>query len=823
PGLSRWSLLGPYAVVLMLSSCVFAAWRIFGLASLQPAAAAAAAAAAGSRISLLGAENFLRLFADKPGLGPTVRAFSRPLLSPLGSALSHRTVGHFLASQLVLFGALTSCIGKMSPGEFVAFSVAAAYATSLASVLAMTLANRFVFSLGASGVLSALVAYNALTADQNVQLGQQQESGSSSPSSLALLGVIPLPWLTPAVGLSVWAGVEAVSWMVTVWRGRLPAAAAMPIFLCLCCRSRLLLDLASGSLPLLRPSRRCLKASPRPSPNGQQQQQRGQPKPKLFFRRIGQLAESPVSTEPLSLSAGGHAFQLAARAVAALAVGGLVSVMVSERRNRHRRDCASQLSQYDLGYVGIQEDDGLDKIVQDLRWTSPALLYCGLALAIHSLLGSRRMPLDKLAKLSRHALDQPGRSAILTSPWLSSILAFIAGSLTGSAFRCAYQQSLLLLSRERRPLGHWCGPHAGLAALVALHLLSLRSVTAKVQQQSQLGQEEPAFARSVRRDFLEFRYGLCSALLIGWAAFNLVFLVRYRRLRAPVLGPAAPALKHASTLAGLAAACGIHAAIEYRTQAVAELPAASDSAPQPVPAATPASSSFWKTVESASVLGNNAAVDYDADPKAGVAVGYDDHVALKEVESVGFTVRQDVEPAAVSQVFEAEVDVSRGKSLRLAMALWGRKRMPASIRPTEDGPLSRTKMKMRWSMSAVSINGAPGTVELIGSDRSRSSPKTMTAGWSVAVPQLPVVAVAAHCSVGCKHVGPPQRARVRVRTCHQSDQTNRRRSPARLPPVGRRWRQSHRPDHSSLKVLTRHFNAIGSGPTATYDVVFRSM
>ncbi|PAA57665.1 hypothetical protein BOX15_Mlig011814g1, partial [Macrostomum lignano] len=397
------------------------------------------------------------------------------------------------------------------------------------------------------------------------------------------------------------------------------AAAAMPIFLCLCCRSRLLLDLASGSLPLLRPSRRCLKASPRPSPNGQQQQQRGQPKPKLFFRRIGQLAESPVSTEPLSLSAGGHAFQLAARAVAALAVGGLVSVMVSERRNRHRRDCASQLSQYDLGYVGIQEDDGLDKIVQDLRWTSPALLYCGLALAIHSLLGSRRMPLDKLAKLSRHALDQPGRSAILTSPWLSSvcefqvfgflstisalsllstlkfglspeekILAFIAGSLTGSAFRCAYQQSLLLLSRERRPLGHWCGPHAGLAALVALHLLSLRSVTAKVQQQSQLGQEEPAFARSVRRDFLEFRYGLCSALLIGWAAFNLVFLVRYRRLRAPVLGPAAPALKHASTLAGLAAACGIHAAIEYRTQAVAELPAASDSAPQPVPAATPA-------------------------------------------------------------------------------------------------------------------------------------------------------------------------------------------------------------------------------------------
>ncbi|PAA85663.1 hypothetical protein BOX15_Mlig012007g2, partial [Macrostomum lignano] len=398
------------------------------------------------------------------------------------------------------------------------------------------------------------------------------------------------------------------------------AAAAMPIFLCLSCRSRLLLDLASGSLPLLRPSRRCLKASPRPSPNGQQQQQRGQPKPKLFFRRIGQLAESPVSTEPLSLSAGGHAFQLAARAVAALAVGGLVSVMVSERRNRHRRDCASQLSQYDLGYVGIQEDDGLDKIVQDLRWTSPALLYCGVALALNSLLGSRRMPLDKLAKLSRHALDQPGRSAILTSPWLSSvcefqvfgflstisalsllsplkfglspeekILAFIAGSLTGSAFRCAYQQSLLLLlSRERRPLGHWCGPHAGLAALVALHLLSLRSVTAKVQQQSQLGQEEPAFARSVRRDFLEFRSGLCSALLIGWAAFNLVFLVRYRRLRAPVLGPAAPALKHASTLAGLAAACGIHAAIEYRTQAVAELPAASDSAPQPVPAATPA-------------------------------------------------------------------------------------------------------------------------------------------------------------------------------------------------------------------------------------------
>uniref|UniRef100_A0A1I8F1W4 Rhomboid domain-containing protein n=1 Tax=Macrostomum lignano TaxID=282301 RepID=A0A1I8F1W4_9PLAT len=369
PGLSRWSLLGPYAVVLMLSSCV-------------PPPAAAAAAAAGSRISLLGAENFLRLFADKPGLGPTVRAFSRPLLSPLGSALSHRTVGHFLASQLVLFGALTSCIGKMSPGEFVAFSVAAAYATSLASVLAMTLANR----LGASGVLSALVAYNALTADQNVQLGQQQESGSSSPSSLALLGVIPLPWLTPAVGLSVWAGVEAVSWMVTVWRGRLPRLnhPAHPGWhrvrlhrkfshlsnISSCCYADLplpllpqpaLARLSQRLPPLLRPSRRCLKASPRPSPNGQQQQQRGQPKPKLFFRRIGQLAESPVSTEPLSLSAGGHAFQLAARAVAALAVGGLVSVMVSERRNRHRRDCASQLSQYDLGYVGIQEDDGLDK------------------------------------------------------------------------------------------------------------------------------------------------------------------------------------------------------------------------------------------------------------------------------------------------------------------------------------------------------------------------------------------------------------------------------------------------------------------------------
>uniref|UniRef100_A0A1I8FMR3 Dolichol kinase n=1 Tax=Macrostomum lignano TaxID=282301 RepID=A0A1I8FMR3_9PLAT len=126
------------------------------------AAAAAAAAAAGSRISLLGAENFLRLFADKPGLGPTVRAFSRAAAQPAG-------------------------IGS---------------------------------DLGASGVLSALlVAYNALTADQNVQLGQQQESGSSSPSSLALLGVIPLPWLTPAVGLSVWAGVEAVSWMVTASGG----------------------------------------------------------------------------------------------------------------------------------------------------------------------------------------------------------------------------------------------------------------------------------------------------------------------------------------------------------------------------------------------------------------------------------------------------------------------------------------------------------------------------------------------------------------------------------------------------------------------------
>uniref|UniRef100_A0A1I8FGI3 Rhomboid domain-containing protein n=1 Tax=Macrostomum lignano TaxID=282301 RepID=A0A1I8FGI3_9PLAT len=538
--LSRWSLLGPYAVVLMLSSCVFAAWRIFGLASLQPPP------------------------PPPLPLRPASWYFLRP------NQLHWQNVA----------------------GEFVAFSVAAAYATSLASVLAMTLANRFVFSLGASGV--TVGSGGLQCADCRPECSARSSNRRAAVArhrAWLCCGVIPLPWLTPAVGLSVWAGVEAVSWMVTVWRGRLPrlnhpahlAGIGHRKFSHLsnissCCYADLplpllpqpaLARLSQRLLPLLRPSRRCLKASPRPSPNGQQQQQRGQPKPKLFFRRIGQLAESPVSTEPLSLSAGGHALP-AGRQGRRSPGSGRPGVRDGQRATT-------------WATVGIQEDDGLDKIVQDLRWTSPALLYCGLALAIHSLLGSRRMPLDKLAKLSRHALDQPGRSAILTSPWLSSvcefqILAFIAGSLTGSAFRCAYQQSLLLLSRERRPLGHWCGPHAGLAALVALHLLSLRSVTAKVHSKASWDRRSrhslDLFARLSRVSVWAV---LSSADWLGSLQPGL--LGALSPVAGAGVGPAAPALKHASTLAGLAAACGIHAAIEYRTQAVAELPAASDSAP----------------------------------------------------------------------------------------------------------------------------------------------------------------------------------------------------------------------------------------------------